>query len=556
VQKSDYKIKKGGGIEMPTWLTQIVAFWKGLSQTQKITIGGVSAGILAILLFSVYYMGRVEYVNLYTNITPQEAGKITAKLEEWKQKYKLVGTTIKVPIKDRDRLRVDLAREELAPKGGIVGYEIFDVTKLAITDYERRVNFLRALQGELTRTIEGMEGIEEARVLLVLPKKELFTEEEKDVTASIKLRLAPHTTLTTAQVRGIINLVTYAVEGLSPENVTIVDNKGNILSDIKEKPLGEGLEDLAVKQLEVQRAEAKDLESKIRKKLARVLSPDSIEVFVKWEMNFDRMESKAEKYSMPGFEQLKVSDEVIKEELKGKVNMAGGPPGVEAQMPGYKGVITGEGPVEYKKDEARTNYLSDKEEIVKVKSPAISKISVAVVIDGNYERDKYGKLKLDKENKPIYKPRSKEEMRKYENLVWGAIGAEKGKEYADREYIVQVENVQFDRTNEWVEQLRVEQEEAQALIRIYVIAGIISLLLIGSLIGLMIHRRRVIVREEAKRIAELEAARRREAEEKAELAEKGVTPFEEEIKNLALQFPQQVSQTISTWLAEGEYATT
>jgi len=540
---------------MPTWLTQIVAFWKGLRQTQKITIGGVSAGILAILLFSVYYMGRVEYGNLYTNITPQEAGKITSKLDEWKQNYKLVGTTIKVPIKDRDRLRVDLAREELAPKGGIIGYEIFDVTKLAITDYERRINFLRALQGELTRTIEGMEGIEEARVLLVLPKKELFTEEEKNVTASIKLRLTPHTTLTTPQVRGIINLVTYAVEGLLPENVTIVDNRGNILSDIKEKPLGEELEDLAVKQLEVQRAEAKDLEYKIRKKLARVLSPDSIEVFVKWEMNFDRIESKEEKYSMPGFEQLKVSDEVIKEELKGKVTTPGGPPGVEAQMPGYKGVISAEGPVEYKKDESRTNYLSDKEEISKVKSPDISKISVAVVIDGIYERDKYGKLKLDKENKPIYQPRTKEEMRKYENLVWGAIGGEKGKVYPEREYIVHVENVQFDRTNEWVEQLRVEQEEAQALIRIYIIAGVISLLLIGSLIGLMIHRRRIIAREEAKRIDELESARKREVEEKAELAEKGVTPFEEEIRNLALQFPQQVSQTISTWLAEGEYAT-
>lgn len=535
---------------MPRWLTQIVAFWNGLSRTQKITIGGVSAGILAILFFSVYYMGRVEYVNLYTNIAPQEAGKITAKLDEWKQKYRLVGTTIKVPIKDRDRLRVDLAREELAPKGGIIGYEIFDVTKLAITDYERRVNFLRALQGELTRTIEGMEGIEEARVLLVLPKKELFTVEEEEVTASIKLKLSPQTTLTTAQVRGIINLVTYAVEGLSPENVTIVDNKGNILSDLKEKALGEEFEDLAVKQLEVQRAEAKDLESKIRKKLARVLSPDSVEVFVKWEMNFDRIESKAEKYSMPGFEQLKVSEEVMKEELKGKITTSGGPPGVEAQMPGYKGVISPEGPVEYKKDEAKTNYLSDKEEIVKVRSPALSKISVAVVIDGIYERDKYAKLKLDKENKPIYKPRSKVEMSKYENLVWGAIGAEKGKVYPDREYIVQVENVQFDRTNEWIEQLRVEQEEAQALMRIYILAGIISLLLIGGLIGLMIHRRRVIAREEAKRIAELEAARRREVEEKAELAEKGVTPFEEEIKNLALQFPEQVGQTISTWLAE------
>jgi len=536
---------------MPAWLTQIVTFWKGLTRTQKITIGSVAAAVVIILLFSVFYVGKVEYVNLYTNIDPQEAGKITAKLDEWKQKYKLVGTTIKVPIKDRDKLRIDLAKEGLAPKGGIVGYEIFDVTKLAITDYERRINFLRALQGELARTIEGIENVENARVLLVLPKKELFTEEEKPVTASIKLTLTPHTTLSVPQIRGIINLVSHAVEGLSPENVTIVDNKGNILSDIKEAADGK-LEDLAAKQLEVQRAEAKDLEQRIRKKLARALSPDSVEVIVKWEMNFDRIESKSEKYSMPGFEQLKVSDEIIKEELKGQVTTPGGPPGVEAQMPGYKGVISPSGPVEYKKDESRTNYLADKEEVMKVKSPALSKISVAVLIDGIYERDKYGRLKLDKDNKPIYRPRTKEEMTKYKNLVWGAIGAEEGKIYPDREYIVQVENVQFDRTQEWIEELRVQREEEEALLRIYIIAGIIGLLLIAGLIALMIHRRNIITRMEAERMAALEAARRRELEEKEAAVEERVTPLEEEIRKLAMEFPQQVGQIITTWLAEGE----
>lgn len=547
---------------MPAWLIQIVTFWNGLTQSQKITMGSVAAAILIILLSSVYYLGRVEYVNLYTNIDEQEAGKITAKLEDWKQKYRLSGTTIKVPIKDRDRLRLELAKEELAPKGGIIGYEIFDVTKLAITDYERRVNFLRALQGELTRTIESMDNIEDARVLLVLPKKELFTEDEEPVTASIKLTLTPNTILAIDHVRGIINLVTHAVEGLSPENVTIIDNKGNILSDIKEAITGK-IEDLAVKQLDLQRAEAKDLELKIRKKLARALSSDSVEVFVKWEMNFDRIESKEERYRMPEVsreemmmgvtpQQLKVSDEVIKEELKGEISVVGGPPGVEAQMPGYKGVISPTGPVQYKKDESRVNYLSDKAEILKVRSPALSKISVGVIIDGIYERDKYGKLKIDKENKPAYKPRTQEEMTKYENLVWGAIGAEKGKVYPDREYIVKVENVQFDRTNEWVEELRVEREEKQALLKIYIIAGIIFLFLIGGLIALMIHRRRVLVREEAKRIAELEAARMREVEERQAAVEEGTTSIEEEVKKLAMQFPQQVGQIISTWLVEAE----
>ncbi|MDI6734808.1 MAG: flagellar basal-body MS-ring/collar protein FliF [bacterium] len=535
---------------MPAWLTQIVSFWNGLTKTQKITIGGVSAGVLTILLFSVLYMGRVEFANLYTDIAPQEAGKITAKLDEWKEKYQLVGTTIKVPVRNRDKLRIRLAKEELAPKGGILGYEIFDVTKLAITDYERRINFLRALQGELTRTIESLDNIEEARVLLVLPKKELFTEEEKNVTASIKLRLPPYAALETDQVRGIINLVASAVEGLSPENVTIVDNKGNILSDIEELGGEQKAEILAAKQLDLQRGEAQKLEHNIRKKLGRVLDPDCLEVVVKWEMNFDRIESKEEKYSMPGFEQLKVSDEVVKESFKGEGTIPGGAPGVEAQMPAYKGATSPAGPMSYTKDEARTNYLADKEEVIKVRSPALSKISVAVVVDGAYERDKNGKLKLTKDNKPIYTPRKPAEMTKYENLVWAAIGAEKGKIYPDRDYIVQIENVQFDRTREWTEELKAEQEAAQALLRIYIIAGSIFLLLISSLIVLMIHRRKVIAQQEADRLAALEVARRREAEGREELVKEGITSTEEESKRLALQNPQQVSQVISTWLAE------
>lgn len=555
---------------MEKFFGQVVAFWQGLKRGQRIAIIAIAVIVMIALSFSVFFIGKVEYTTLYANIELVEAGRITEKLDTWKQDYKLVGTTIKVPVNDRDRLRLKLAAEDLAPSGGITGYEIFDVTRLAITDYERRINFLRALQGELRRTIESINGVEEARVLLVLPKRQLFTEEEKAVTASIKLRLSPQTFLSKDQIKGIINLVASAVEGLNPENVTVVDNNGNILSDLlKQEP---GLDTvLAAKQLELQRAEAKKIEKMIIEKLSRVLTRDAIEVFVKWEMDFDSQESKLEKYQPfkiktgegeDQYPQLKVSDEIIKEEFTGEGKVPGGAPGVESQIPGYKGAATVEGPMKYKKDESRTNYLVDKEETKIVKSPALTKISVAVVVDGTYEFDKDGSVKRDaKTNLPVYRPRNQDELKKYENLVWATIGGRKNIQYPNREYIVTVENVQFDRTAEWMADIARKQEAKKQLIYTGVVVGIIILFLLIGLIALFIHRHKMIEKEALLRQIELqrEQALREEVERRArereeageEVMEIGVSAIQIHAIKLAQKNPKLAAEAIRTWMAQG-----
>jgi len=528
---------------------QIRALWRGWTRRQKITIIGGGLLSLIILLFLTQYITRVEYADLYTNIAPEEAGRITSKLEEWKQPYKLKGTTIKVPITDRDRLRLKLASERLAPTGGIKGWELFDTTKFTMTDYERRVNYLRALQGELERTIESIEGIKNARVLLVLPEKKLFIEEEKPVKASIKLTMSPYSSIDKDQVAGIVNLVSFAVEGLSPNNVTVVDNRGRILSE----DIGsEKQETITSKQLALQEEERRSLERRIRNTLGNVIGPDKVEVIVKYEMSFDRKETRLEKYSMPGFEQLKISEEKVDEAFKGEGVKPEGQPGLESQIPGYKEMAKTQRPVEYNKKESRVNYYADKEETNIVKAPSISKISVGVFVDGKYDLDEKGRIKRDKKGNPMYHPRTNDEMEKFKKLVWAAIGAERGKEYLEREYLVEVENVQFDRSREWLEEEREKQEKRKALITTggISVAGIVFLIIIGLILFSMLKQ---FMKKEAK--PAIAAVERKEVLPlAAQLQREGIALTEEEIQALetAKRKPDLVAKLIRDWLSEEE----
>lgn len=531
---------------MNRFFEQIRALWQGWTRGQKITI--IASGVISliILLFLTQYITKVEYVDLYTNIDPEEAGRIVSKFNEWKQLYKLDGTTIRVPIGDRDKLRLKLASLKLAPTGGIKGWELFDTTKFTMTDYERRINYLRALQGELERTIESIEGIKDARVLLVLPEKELFIEKEKPVTASIKLTMDPYVKIDKEQVEGIVNLVSFAVEGLKANNITVVDNRGRILS---EDIAGEKEETITSKQIAMQEEERKRLERRIRDTLGRALGSDKVEVIVKCELSFDRKETRIEKYSMPGFEQLKISEEKTDESFKGEGIKPEGVPGLESQIPGYKEIVKREGPVEYNKKESRINYYADKEEASIIKAPSISKISVAVFVDGKYELDEKGQIKRDKNGNPIYIPRTNDEMEKYKKLVWASIGAEQGKEYPEREYLVEVENVQFDRTAEWREQEIEKAQKKRKMITTFVIGGGIFLILMGLIVFSIIKQ---FMKKEVPAVEAV--AEKRLPPLAAQLQAEGITLSEEEIEALetARRKPILVAQLIRNWLSEEE----
>ncbi|MBU1488091.1 hypothetical protein KKH56_08620, partial [bacterium] len=363
--------------------------------------------------------------------------------------------------------------------------------------------------------------------------------------------LKPFAKLEPSQERGIVGLVAAAVEGLSPEGVTVVDGAGNILSDL-EQDSEKGT--LAANQLELQREEAKKLERKIRSTLGRVLGPDKVEVAVKWEMNFDRREKRQEKYSMPGFEQMKVSEEIEVEKFRGEGDKPEGPPGVESNLPEYQGTIKGKGPVIFDRDERRTNYLADKDEIVQISSPVITKISVGVFVDGSYETDENGELKKEG-GKPVYIPRTQEEITKYDKLVRAAIGNDKDTEYKDREYIVKIENIQFDRSAEWQMEKESQQlAKKEGFVGYAVLGGIGLLILIIFLSGFLAKKKGAKERDLAhqREMERITAIREMEQAKSLELSpeEQRRLDLEKEVIEKARQSPEIVANLVKTWLAE------
>jgi flagellar M-ring protein FliF len=217
-----------------------------------------------------------------------------------------------------------------------------------------------------------------------------------------------------------------------------------------------------------------------------------------------------------------------------------------------------EGPVKYLKDEKRINYLADKRNLIRVRSPKITKISVAVFIDGTYERDPEGRLVRDEEGNPIYIPRTQAEMKKYEDLVWAAIGAEKGKKYPECEYVVEVKNIQFDRTLEWEWERREREAAAQRRLMGFLALGALALL-IGAvaLFRWMAWRRRLreeelARRRELEREAALRAAEAKRLEIPLAPEDRERIELEERTAQIAREKPEQVADLIRTWLAEEE----
>ena len=208
--------------------------WGRLTKKQHyMAIGGVVLLLIVILAASFSLGSKPDMVPLFTNMETKDAGEVAAKLKESKVNYEVQetkqGTTILVPSANVHEARLNLATEGL-PRGN-KGFEIFDDSKLGVTEFQNKVNYLQALQGELTRTIEQIEAVEKARVHIVLPEDSLYKKNEKPATASIMLKLKPNQQLNRKEVKGIVNLASRSVQGLVPENITVVDETGKILND-------------------------------------------------------------------------------------------------------------------------------------------------------------------------------------------------------------------------------------------------------------------------------------------------------------------------------------
>ncbi len=306
---------------------------KEWSLARKMSLIGV--GLVSILLFSVIIMqSRVaDYSLLFANLPGRDAATVVEWLKDRKIPYRLEdgGKDIMIPADKVYEARLELAGAGLADSG--VGFEIFDRQSFGLTDFAQKVNYRRALQGELMRTISSLAPVETARVHLALPEKRLFRDQQKAATASIIVKLHSGSKLKESQLQGIVSLVAGSVEGLETENVTIVDATGKVLS----KSQGEGLAGpMTPGMLEYQQTVERRLEDRAQSMLDRALGAGNSMVRVTAEINFDQRERVEQLVDPNGA--VVVSEQSSNE--RGATENAAGVPGVASNLQPTQTTVT------------------------------------------------------------------------------------------------------------------------------------------------------------------------------------------------------------------------
>lgn len=385
--------------------------WKQLSFIQKGSLVVVLLATVFAIVFLMDWSQRPEYSAVFTRLSESDASAIVARLKETKVPYQLTdgGSTVRVPSNQVYEVRLQLASMGL-PKGGAVGFELFDKMSFGLTDFAQRLNFQRALEGELSRTISRLSGVEEARVHIVLPKNELFIEKEKPVTASVVVRLKPGAELDGRQVRGVVNLVSRSVEGLKPDNVTVVDGNGLVLSGEEDGSIfAVGRTGL---QADVQRGYERLLQRDTQAMLEQVLGPRKAVVRVNAVLDWDQYEASTETYSPSGKPaQVRSAKEITERSATplpdatsgvptyplgggspaGRTSPDASPPAnseTQAPSPGNASSASAAATSDwkYERREATTNYEISRLVEKTSKAPGtIKKLSVAVLLDGQLD---------------------------------------------------------------------------------------------------------------------------------------------------------------------------
>ncbi|OAT79934.1 flagellar basal-body MS-ring/collar protein FliF [Desulfotomaculum copahuensis] len=363
-------------------LAKLKERWQSLPRNRQILFSLAAAGLLAAVILLTVLVTRPVYAPLFTNLDPREAGNIANALQTMKVSYRVEdqGKTIAVPAGQVYDTRIQLASKGVLADAG-PGFSIFDKQNFGMTDAQFQVEYQRALQDELQRTINSMSEVQGSRVHLVLPKDSVFLDNQVQPSASILLQLKPLAKLKPEEVQGVVDLVTGAVQGMKPENVHIVDTAGEVLTDnLAQSDAQLKLTRLSMDQYQMQRTYEKQLESRIQQLLTPVLGQGQAVAMVTASLNFDQSKTTSITYPNPG---QKLSEQNVTE--SGSGTGAGGAPGTNSSQPGGTiPALTG-GNSTYNKRQTTTNYDVGKQEQTLVPAPGnLRRLSVAVVVNGNY----------------------------------------------------------------------------------------------------------------------------------------------------------------------------
>jgi flagellar M-ring protein FliF len=406
-------------------------FMKSLGAARMAAMAAVTLALIGFFSFLMVQMTTPQMVPLFTDLSVDDSASIIKDLERQAVPYQIKsdGAIIMVP-KDRvARLRMKLAESGL-PKGGGVGYEIFDKTdSLGATTFVQNINHLRALEGELARTIRSIDRVQAARVHLVLPERPLFSRDKVDASASIVLKVRG--ALEPQQVRAVRHLVASAVNGLKPERVSVIDETGKLLADgaTPDNPLNGASSD------ERKLAYENRLRSEVETIVSSVVGPGHARVQINADFDVNRITQTSDKFDPDGrvlrSSQTREEQSATSDNKEGSVSVGTElPGGNRPQQPADSGSRGDQS----RKTEEIVNYeISRTTKTEVIEAGRVNRISAAVLVDGVYSKNDKGEV--------AYQPRPKEELDRIAALVRSAIGFD-----AKRGDQVEVVNLRFAET--------------------------------------------------------------------------------------------------------------
>ena len=421
--------------------SQLVVLYSKLTKQQKAIIAAAIIGIVAFLIFMAVYTSKKDenskYEVLFDSLSSEDAAKVVEQLEKDNIPYQLLDqNVIKVPKNVVYKERIAIASLGI-PKNSGVGFELFDTQEFGATSFDQDIKFLRALEGELSRTINALAPIESASVSLALPKDTLFVSKEIEPTASIMINIVEGRKLSSRQIRGIKNLVSAAVPKLTPANVMLIDGEGETLGDEDEMAqMGE----LSATQ---QKFKTKE-EKKKQKKIIHVISPfvggdKKVVAQVTIEFDFSIKNSTSEVYDP---ENVVRSEQVSEEKREGSTPPeVGGVPGTVSNIGPVQGLKGNQTTDKYEKNTGTTNYEVGKTiSTTKSEFARIKRVTAAVMVDGKY------KYKIDESGNSTdqleYEALSESDLSALTSLVSRSIGIDETR--GDQ---ITVKNLQFKRTD-------------------------------------------------------------------------------------------------------------
>ncbi|WP_318392095.1 flagellar basal-body MS-ring/collar protein FliF [Enterobacter sp.] len=541
-----------------------------LRANPKIPLMVAGAAAVAIIVAMVLWAKQPDYRTLYSNVSDQDGGAIVAQLTQMNIPYRFseTGGAIEVPADKVHELRLRLAQQGL-PKGGAVGFELLDQEKFGISQFSEQVNYQRALEGELARTIETLGPLKSARVHLAMPKPTLFVREQKAPSASVTVNLQPGRALDEGQISAVVHLVSSAVAGLPPGNVTLVDQMGRLLT--KSNTSARDLNDAQLKY-------ATDVENRVQSRIEAILGPivgtSNVHAQVTAQIDFADKEQTEEQYRPNGdAAQAVMRSRQVNENLQVGGPNPGGVPGALSNQPapantapittpaqnqqnGQQGAqqqqtttAANSGPRTSSRNET-TNYEVDRTiRHTKMNTGDVQRLSVAVVV--NY--------KTLPDGKPL--PLTAEQMKQIEDLTREAMG------YSEkRGDTLNVVNSPFSAVDDTSGELPFWQKQAfmDLLIEIgrWLLVVIVAWLLWRKAVRPQLVRRaeeakalkeQSLLREETHEAVEVRLSKDEQMQQRRANQRMGAEVMSQRIREMSDNDPRVVALVIRQWMSNEEH---